>query len=578
MAQMIPDVPITSERFRKSPGEAAIYAAMRGLPDCITVIHGLATLTRHDEDDAPEEGEVDFVVLDPDRGMLVLEAKGGTVAYDPGTDVWTVTVKRGRQKRIFDPAQRAANRRRDLEKKLKDDPGWAALGLSESPGGHAVLFSDLAEDDVQLLIRPNMPVEIVGGKYTPDSLAVWIDGAYQYHGTQSPPGTAWLAHAKRILAAPFAVKPRLGVTLAHDDERLDYWTDQQWQALQGTRFMRRIGIAGGAGTGKTLLAVRRAQELARAGERTLLLCFNAVLGDQLKREREIFAQAEPAAGSCLWMMTFHDLCHWWVREVAARSKRDFFAEASVIARGQDEAHVIWPVALVLAIEHERPPFTAIVLDEAQDFRDDYWTPLNLLHETPGMWQVVFYDVNQRLLHRSTRLPFDLKSSYLLSKNCRNGRAIHEVAYQHYHGPGVDANECDGEILRWEEPNFEDAATRLISELLRLVVDEKVPPDHIVVLLLDGRLRARCEEALTQRLKDRRLRLSFGVHFERARGHVRVDSVGRFKGMEAGLVILWAQGWPDEEDERSFLYVGLSRARSRLVILGPPELVERALRG
>ncbi|MBP6703227.1 MAG: ATP-binding domain-containing protein [Vicinamibacteria bacterium] len=574
MAKMIPDVPTTDHRFQKSPGEAAVYTAMRRLPDSIVVIHGLATLMRHEDDDAPEEGEIDFVVLDPTRGMLVLEVKGGDVSYDPNTDIWTVAVKRNRKTKIRDPALRAANRFRDLEKMLKKDPGWSSLGLSESPGGHAVLFSAL--DDVQALIRPNMPAEIAGGLPTLADFPTWLDGVYEYHGAHAPPGPDWVTHAKHVLARPFEVKSRIGVTVALDNRRLDYWTDQQWQALQGLRHMRNVGVAGGAGTGKTLLAVRRAQELARAGEHTLLLCFNAVLGDQLKRERKAFLQAEPEAGAHLWMMTFHDLCGWWVEDVSSRSKRDFFAEARLIAPGQDEVHVIRPVALALAIDHERPSFRAIVLDEAQDFRDDYWTPLKLLQEAPGMRQLVFYDVNQRLLHRTQKIPYDLTTSYVLSKNCRNGQAIHDAAYKHYQGPDVAGNECDGEIQRWEEPDFDSAVERLLSQLLRLVVVEKVPPEEIVVLLLDARLQERCEAALEQRLKDRRLRLSFRVHFETAQGRVRVDTVGRFKGMEAAVVILWAQGWPEDEEERSFLYVGLSRARSLLVVLGPSPLVERAL--
>ena len=45
---------------------------------------------------------------------------------------------------------------------------------------------------------------------------------------------------------------------------------------------RRAMICGGAGTGKTLLAFERAQEMAHSGLKTLLLCYNRALGDHLK--------------------------------------------------------------------------------------------------------------------------------------------------------------------------------------------------------------------------------------------------------------------------------------------------------
>lgn len=578
MARMIPDVPSTSERFQKSTGEAEVYTALRALPEPIVVIHGLWTLTRHEDQDQPAQGEADFVILDPSRGMLVVEVKGGAVRYDPGTDQWSLRVQRGRERRMSDPAKRAEDRLRDLRKKLKDDQGWATLALTESPGGHAVLFSEI--DDPVGILRPNLPHPVVGGRAALADLRAWVDGVYRFWGASAAPGLSWLQHAVRILAHPFEVQPRLGVVVARDDRRLDYWTDQQWQALQGTYIMRKLGVAGGAGTGKTLLAMRRAQQLARDGERTLLLCFNALLGDHLKRERNLFAMAEPEAGSRLLPMTFHELCKWWaIDQVGPRVGRDLVAEAKRGANSDDETHVVRPYALALAFNHELPDFQAIVIDEAQDFRDAYWLPILLLHEGRSTRLLVFYDPNQRLLHRSQKFPIDLTTSYVLTKNCRSARSIHDVAYYHYHGPTVAPNDVEGQaIQRWEETGLDQAAARLRIELLRLIVEERVPPEEIVVLLLDGRQREVSERALERGLKDRRLRLSMGVHFEKAQGCVRVETAGRFKGMEAAVVILWAQGWPEDEEERSFLYVGLSRARNLLAVLGDPMLVNRALAG
>lgn len=577
MARMIPDVPSTSERFRRSPGEAAVYTALRTLPDPIVVIHGLHTLVRHDGQPRPDQGEADFVVLDPARGMLVVEVKGGTVLYDPDQDAWWLRMAPDHKVQISDPAERAASRCRDLRKKLKADQAWATLGLTEIPGGHAALFSNL--DDIEAISRPNLTPQIRGGRGELSNLSAWIDRVFEYWGASTAPGPLWQDHAVRVLAQRFEVQPRLGVIVEHNDRQLSYWTDEQWQALQGARFMRQLGIAGGAGTGKTLLAMRRAQELAREGERTLLLCFNALLGDHLKRECQLFAQANPAAAS-IFAMTFHDLVTWWaIREVGPRLKRDLIAEASRDLPGQDESHVVRPQALALAFNEDTPDVQAIVVDEGQDFRDAYWGPIMQLQETRQTRLLVFYDANQRLFHRGQGFPFDLSQSYTLRKNCRNGKTIHMAAYFHYDGPEVLPNEVEGQAIeRWEEPELDQAAARLRAELLRLVVKEHVPPEEIVVLLLDARKRELSEPALRQGLKDKRLRLCFGAHFESAAGCVRVETAGRFKGMEAAVVILWIQGWPDDEDERSMLYVGLSRPRSLLAVLGPQALVDRALSG
>src|SRR5205823_6391919 len=62
-------------------------ALQRLLPaDCV-VYHSYPwlRLTRSDyaRKDHLEEGETDFVLIDPDFGLLVLEVKGGTIRYDP---------------------------------------------------------------------------------------------------------------------------------------------------------------------------------------------------------------------------------------------------------------------------------------------------------------------------------------------------------------------------------------------------------------------------------------------------------------------------------------------------------------
>lgn len=577
MARLIPNVSATSDRFRRSPGEAAVYSALRALPDTIVVIHGLHTLIRREDQQQPDWGEADFVVLDPDRGILVVEVKGGAVRYDPDQDAWWIRGQRNREVRISDPARRAADRLRDLRTKLKEDQAWATLGLNESPGGHAVLFWDL--DDIAGISRPNITPEIRGARSALLNLSAWLDGVYKYWGANTAPGLLWRDHAVSVLARAFEVQPRLGIIVDRDDRQLNYWTDEQWRALQGARFMTKLGIAGGAGTGKTLLAIRRAQELAREGERTLLLCFNSLLGDLLKRECKLFAQANPHAAPVL-AMTFHDLCQWWALGVIGpRLGRDLLAEAKRDLPGQDENHVVRPQALALAFNDDTPEVKAIVIDEAQDFRDAYWLPITQLHEARHTRLIVFYDTNQRLFHRSRGFPFDLSQSYILTRNCRNGRTIHAAAYRHYHGPEVSPNDVDGQAIeRWDEPNLEQAAVRLRAELLRLIIKEKVSPEEIVVLLLDARQRGLSLSTLERGLRDRRLRLSFGRHFESAAGCVRVETAGRFKGMEAAVVILWVQGWPEDEEERSFLYVGLSRPRQLLAVLGPPELVDRALSG
>jgi hypothetical protein len=66
MAIMIPDPPID---FHGSPGERAVYEALRTLPDNVHVFHSLRWIRAPGTSVAPQ-GESDFLVFDPDGRAL----------------------------------------------------------------------------------------------------------------------------------------------------------------------------------------------------------------------------------------------------------------------------------------------------------------------------------------------------------------------------------------------------------------------------------------------------------------------------------------------------------------------------
>ena len=59
--------------------------------------------------------------------------------------------------------------------------------------------------------------------------------------------------------------------------------------------------------------------------------------------------------------------------------------------------------------------------------------------------------------------------------------------------------------------------------------------------------------------------------DRSSGRVVCENVHRLKGLEFDTVILAS---PDDEDDETVLYVGVSRAVSELVVVGPEALARR----
>jgi hypothetical protein len=76
MAKLIPDLDPDQISF---DSERLVYLSLRELPSGYVVMHSFPWLRpRRDLASEPlTEGEADFVVLHPERGMLVVEVKGG---------------------------------------------------------------------------------------------------------------------------------------------------------------------------------------------------------------------------------------------------------------------------------------------------------------------------------------------------------------------------------------------------------------------------------------------------------------------------------------------------------------------
>ena len=59
-----------------------------------------------------------------------------------------------------------------------------------------------------------------------------------------------------------------------------------------------------------------------------------------------------------------------------------------------------------------------------------------------------------------------------------------------------------------------------------------------------------------------------------KGRLTVDTVARFKGLERGVIFLWAFDRPTLSADRETFYVGMSRAKSVLYLCGTSNACDR----
>ena len=185
---------------------------------------------------------------------------------------------------------------------------------------------------------------------------------------------------------------------------------------------------------------------------------------------------------------------------------------------------------------------------------------------------MFYDDNQNLYARAGTFPIR-NEPFSLTTNCRNTAPIHKAAYTHYKGVPVSPPDIQGDnVLFDESPSRDLQATKINSRIVDLVSRQGVTPSDITVLVADALHKAEYFASLKRLpLPKAATWLEEGI---RIKSTVLIDTIQRFKGLESPIVILWGLDTIDLTKRQELLYVGMSRAKSLLIIVGSNSTCEQ----
>ena len=514
--------------------ERIVWDALRSaLRDIDVLLHGVRITDPVDGD-----VEIDLIVLMPDCGAAVIEVKGGHLRFADGG-----VIQSGADgSQTIDPAAQAARGARAFARYVERQPDWSrgrlrwiwqvAMPYTDAPNG----------------LGPTLPVEaLIGEPHLADAAGLVYDRLRHRHREAPLPAAGWVDAVLEYMVgahdpdAAHIVVPALARERAQHVAQL---TLRQSTLLDITRNVHRLEVSGPAGTGKSWLAASLAQRWARETQRVAFVTYTRGVVEWL---RTLVADAPPA-----FLGTFFQLGFTWGVQAEGSSDAQFW-EGAGVQRMLEAARAL----------PDAQRFTALIVDEGQDFSDDWW-PVLLAAATVDARIAVFRDDEQSVFTgRLGRPDLDLVP-LTLTENLRNGTQIVDAFRPLVHAK-VTAHAGPAYPVEYRDttpPEVIDGADDAVAEL---VEQRGWLPEHVALLTTRHRHPVQVE-----RDHDRAAYWE-GLHDP----EVFYGTVAGFKGLERPAIVVAVNGFHEGVDPRGVLYTAMSRARDLLVVVGSIDEIRAA---
>lgn len=512
------------------------------LDDSFYVIHGLPWRSL---DNTWQQGESDFVILQRELGLIVVEAKAGTIRHDVAG--W----KDASGQTITDPVTQAQQGMHNVQKLLSQRvPGWSdhkvphtfAVYLCNATGFSGRLPVSLLRE--QVIFESDL-----------NNLAATLQAVKK---SQIP----WDVRLDKdlIQQAVNALKPAVEFQqsicghLESERRMLIRLTRQQSKVLNMMQYHDRVLIQGCAGSGKTLLAIERAVRFAREGKKVLLLCYNLRLREHLQQR----INEQQVSG--VDVFAFGELCEHLALTMGIPAQPP--TDESLLS---DYYNVQCIDYLDQAIRCGTTKlYDALVVDEGQDFEGEWWVLIEyLLRKREASPLFVFYDPDQNIFDRQFQFPVSARP-YVLDENCRNTRKIAEFMAKTLDREEKSMEEVPEGLQVYEYLPADDFGVLEKASALvqRLVHVEKVKPAQIRVV---GKRKLR-NSAFVNCANLAGVPLVCESQHDGDPNAIQYATVFRYKGLESDVVILTGFERQPTRKTRSLFYTAASRAALRLYVI------------
>lgn len=525
-------IPACGPAPTESRSEQLVYHLLKGqLGDGFTVIHSLPWLSAAVREIAGVKavtGEIDFVIVHPNLGVLAIEVKGGAHKVQ---GLAFVHVNSGTATRAVEQVRTSTH---GLARWLGVKPG---LRLKI---GYALIFPDSDfEGEIASLALTDVTVD------PPESILVDRAGlpnigqriveimTYWKTSLASPPLGERRKDALVTTMCPlFDGTPSWGSRVVWDEKVWLRLTSEQSAVVDDSVMGNRKVVTGWPGTGKTLILIESARRLLDEGKRVLVLTFNKLLAQHIRKQIR--------SNERLKVATWHSLC----ASTAVRSQQS----DSETDRNWLEGGCLEDVRRATS-QGKILPFDAVLVDEAQTFRTEWLEWLCGWHLQGQI--LAFCDETQVFAFEEDRVSLSklcelvgVDKPFALTTVLRSPKAVYQrlksVRRSDYqlHMP----RELEADTLR---EVLVVGMGESLSETLAMLAEKGVPKSDVVVLSKYGWI-ARGD----------------------AKHSVHHHTLSRFRGMESPVVVICSA----EEMDDAELFCAYSRATTLCIALYNAEIL------
>mgnify|MGYP006424995467 CR=1 FL=1 len=551
---MLPEIPLAEI---ENDGERLVYQGLKDqVPDDWTVRYNYPVCWHLDG--YLQDFEIDFIVVAPSRGILFLEIKS-SYAFECAGAAWYRVKRNGQREKTRSPIDQVTAAKHNVVKKIAKQVFRTEKNKFPGIFGHLVIYP---KGELRGGLPHSIAPELIATRRNMPILPQTLERSFSHWGSNEQ-GHKFSNNKARLVTEFLQDDCRFVQVLAadvdEDENHIEKLTRNQFAAFRHLLAMPRVAVSGPAGSGKTMIAQWIAVTYQQKGKKVLLLCYNRVLEAWIRQS---------APQDSFEIRSFFSLCREWVTEAGM----PFDVPAGPSA--EDDFWQIEAPELLYAVTddaNETDKYDVILVDEAQDFHENWWMPVQLLLKDPdegGLY--MFRDSNQSGVYgHGTKYPSRGVFEVSLTENCRNTKAINSYCANVIDSQiASDATAPIGAIPEICQPIPEiSARAKAVKRIVNGLIEEGFDPSQIAIL--SPFKPAKPSSTLSQlnqinnfSLKGRKEEVEHWMSGQ----CLWASTIKSFKGLEAACVIITDLSPIGGNFTHSDLYVACSRAKHRLYLL------------